>query len=74
LEPDVLTKEARIARRQQQRDEKMKATPGYRVFSVMFTLAYPFIATFTFLFSTILAVFSGLSRAVAWVMSGGKSK
>jgi len=37
METSVLTKEERIARRQQQRDEKMKATPGYRVFSVMFT-------------------------------------
>lgn len=67
------TKEERIARRNRERDKKMKATPGYVVFSVMFTLAYPFIAVFTFVMSTLLAVFSSISRAMAWVVSGGKS-
>lgn len=68
------TKEERIARRHQERDEQMKSSPGYVTFSIMFTLAYPFIAVFTFLMSTLLATFSGISRAMAWVVSGGKSK
>lgn len=68
------TKEERIARRHRERDEQMKATPGYLTFSIMFTLAYPFIAVFTFLISSLLAVFSGISTAMAWIVSGGKSK
>ena len=68
------TKEERIARRHRERDEQMKSSPGYMTFSIMFTLAYPFIAVFTFVMSTLLAVFSGISRAVAWVVSGGNSK
>ncbi|GAB3017741.1 hypothetical protein [Spirosoma pulveris] len=68
------TKEERIARRHQKRDEQMKASPGYVTFSIMFTLAYPFIAVFTFVMSALLATFSGISRAMAWVISGGKSK
>ena len=68
------TKEERIARRHRERDQQMKASPGYLTFSVMFTLAYPFIAVFTFVMSTLLALFSGISRAAAWVVSGGKSK
>lgn len=67
------TKEERIARRHRERDEQMKATPGYLTFSIMFTLAYPFIAVFTFVISTLLAVFSGISRAMAWIVSGGRS-
>ena len=65
------TKEDRIIRRNRERDKKMKASPGYITFSVMFTLAYPFIAVFTFVMSSVLAVFSGVSRAMAWVVSGG---
>ena len=68
------TKEERIARRHRERDAKMKASPGYKTFAVMFTMAYPFIAVFTFVMSTILALFSGVSRAMAWVVSGGTSK
>lgn len=68
------TKEERIARRHRERDEQMKASPGYVTFSIMFTLAYPFIAVFTFVMSTLLALFSGVSRAVAWIVSGGQSK
>lgn len=68
------TKEERIARRHRERDDQMKASPGYVVFSIMFTLAYPFIAVFTFIISTLLAFFSGISRAMAWVVSGGESK
>lgn len=68
------TKEERIARRHRERDEQMKSSPGYVTFSIMFTLAYPFIAVFTFIMSTLLGLFSGISRALAWVVSGGKSK
>jgi hypothetical protein len=66
-------KEERIARRHQERDAQMKATPGYVTFNIMFVLAYPFIAVFTFVMSSLLAVFSGISRAAAWVVSGGRS-
>ena len=68
------TKEERIARRHRERDEQMKASPGYMTFSIMFTLAYPFIAVFTFVISTLLALFSGVSKAMVWVVNGGKSK
>lgn len=68
------TKEERIARRHRERDARMKASPGYKTFAIMFTMAYPFIAVFTFVMSTILALFSGVSRAMAWVVSGGTSK
>lgn len=67
------TKAERIARRHRERDEQMKNTPGYVAFSVMFTLAYPFIAVFTFVMSSLLVVFSSVSRAMAWLVSGGKS-
>ncbi|QJD78905.1 hypothetical protein [Spirosoma rhododendri] len=67
------TKEERFARRHQEREKKMKATPGYMTFNIMFTLAYPFIAVFTFVMSTLLALFSGVSKAMAWVVSGGRS-
>ncbi len=68
------TKEERIARRHRERDEQMKGTVGYQTFNVMFVMAYPFIAVFTFVMSTLLALFSGVSRAMAWVVSGGKSR
>ena len=68
------TKEERIAKRHRLRDERMKATPGYKVFSVMFTIGYPFVALFTALISVILALISGLSQGLAWVASGGKTR
>ncbi|GAB3549204.1 hypothetical protein [Spirosoma fluminis] len=68
------TKEDRITRRHRERDAQMKASPGYVTFSIMFTLAYPFIAVFTFVMSAFLALFSGVSKAMAWVVSGGNSK
>lgn len=66
------TKEERIARRHRERESRMKATPGYKVWAVAFTIFYPFVAVFTFLFSGILAFFSGISRGLAWLASGGK--
>ncbi|MBC7568154.1 MAG: hypothetical protein H7319_00265 [Spirosoma sp.] len=68
------TKEDRIARRHRERDEQMKGSAGYQTFNVMFILAYPFIAVFTFIMSALLSIFSGISRAAAWIVSGGKSK
>lgn len=68
------TKEERIARRHREREEQMKGSVGYQTFNVMFILAYPFIAVFTFVMSTLLALFSSISRATAWVASGGKSR
>ncbi len=68
------TKEDRIARRHRERDEQMKGSAGYQTFNVMFMLAYPFIAVFTFIMSALLSIFSGISRAAAWIVSGGKSK
>ena len=68
------TKEERLARRHRERDQQMKSSPGYVTFSIMFTLAYPFIAVFTFVISSLLALFSGVSKALAWVVSGGASR
>ncbi|AQG78231.1 hypothetical protein [Spirosoma montaniterrae] len=68
------TKEERIARRHRKRDAQMRASPGYVTFSIMFTLAYPFIAVFTLVMSIALAAFSAISKAAAWVASGGKSR
>lgn len=68
------TKDERIARRHREREARMKSTPGYKVWAVAFTIFYPFIAVFTFLFSGILAFFSGLSRGLAWIVSGGKTR
>jgi hypothetical protein len=68
------SKEERVARRHRERDEKMKASAGFKTFNVLFILSYPFIAVFTFVISSLLAILSGLSRASAWLVSGGKSK
>jgi hypothetical protein len=68
------SKEERLARRHRERDEQMKASVGFKTFNVLFILAYPFIAVFTFVISSLLAVLSGLSKAGAWLASGGKSK
>lgn len=68
------TKEERIAKRHRLRDERMKATAGYKVFNVMFTIGYPFVVVLTTLISGVLALLSGLSRGMAWLASGGKSR
>ena len=70
----MLTKEQRIANRHRQRDAKMRASAGFKTFNVLFILSYPFIAVFTFVISSVLAVLSGVSRAGAWLASGGRSK
>lgn len=68
------TKEERVARRHKERDAKMRASAGFKTFNVLFILSYPFIAAFTFVISSLLAILSGVSRAGAWLASGGQSK
>ncbi|TDB61159.1 hypothetical protein [Arundinibacter roseus] len=47
----------------------VKKTTGYKVWSVAFTIFYPFIAVFTFLFSGLVMVFSGISQALAYIFN-----
>jgi hypothetical protein len=51
------------SRREEER-AALKTTFGYKLWRVMFTIMYPFIAVFTFLFSGIVMFFSGIS----WVL------
>jgi cellulose synthase/poly-beta-1,6-N-acetylglucosamine synthase-like glycosyltransferase len=51
-----------------------KNTTGYKVWSVMFTLLYPFVAIFTFVFSGIVMIFSGISRILAYLFGGSHAK
>ncbi len=55
------------SRREEERAE-LKKTTGYKVWSVAFTLLYPFIAVFTFLFSCLVMVFSGISQGLAYLL------
>ena len=55
------------SRRERERQEA-KNTVGYKVWVVMFTILYPFIAVFTFVFSGILMAFSVVSRAVVYLL------
>ncbi len=55
------------SRREEERAE-LKKTTGYKVWSVAFTIMYPFIAVFTFIFSGIVMVFSGISQALAYIL------
>lgn len=55
------------SRREEER-AALKKTTGYKVWSVAFTLLYPFIAVFTFLFSSVVMVFSGISQGLAYVL------
>jgi hypothetical protein len=55
------------SRREEERAE-LKKTTGYKVWSVVFTLMYPFIAVFTFIFSSLVMVFSGISQALAYLL------
>ena len=68
------TKEERIARRRKEREDKMKATTGYKVYAAVFTVMYPFSAVFTALFAVLVSVTSRISNAIVWVLSGGKSR
>lgn len=58
------------SKREEER-EALKNTTGYKVWSIMFTLLYPFIAIFTFVFSAIVMVFSGISRVLAYIFARG---
>ena len=55
------------SRREEERAEQKK-TVGYKVWSVVFALMYPFIAVFTFLFSTLVMIFSGISQGLAYLL------
>jgi membrane protein YqaA with SNARE-associated domain len=55
------------SRREEERAE-LKKTTGYKVWSVVFTLMYPFIAVFTFIFSSLVMVFSGISQGLAYIL------
>lgn len=46
----------------------LKNTTGYKLWSVLFTVLYPFIAVFTFVFSGIVMFFSGISRVLAYLL------
>ncbi len=61
------------SKREEERAEQKK-TIGYKVWSVIFALMYPFIAVFTFLFSTIVMIFSGVSQALVYVFGKFVSK
>ncbi len=61
------------SRREEERAEQKK-TVGYKVWSVVFALMYPFIAVFTFLISTLVLIFSGVSQALAYVFGKFVSK
>lgn len=52
----------------------LKNTAGYKIWSIMFTMLYPFIAIFTFLFSGIVMFFSGISRILAYIFGGSHAK
>ncbi|SKB54146.1 hypothetical protein [Dyadobacter psychrophilus] len=52
----------------------LKNTAGYKLWSVMFTLLYPFIAIFTFLFSGIIMFFSGISKVLAYLFGGSHAR
>lgn len=56
------------SRREEVRAE-LKKTAGYKLWSVAFTLMYPFIAVFTFIFSSIVMIFSGISQGLAYLLS-----
>jgi hypothetical protein len=61
------------SRREEERAAQ-KNTIGYKVWRVLFTLMYPFIAIFTFVFSGVVMVFSGLSRVLAYLFERGNAK
>jgi len=52
----------------------LKNTTGYKMWSVLFTILYPFIAIFTFVFSGIVMFFSGISRVLAYLFVKSSAK
>jgi hypothetical protein len=61
------------SRREEER-AALKNTTGYKLWKGMFVILYPFIAVFTFLFSGVVMLFSGISRVLAFVFSGGHAR
>jgi cellulose synthase/poly-beta-1,6-N-acetylglucosamine synthase-like glycosyltransferase len=61
------------SRREEER-AALKKTTGYKMWSVLFTILYPFIAIFTFLFSGIVMFFSGISRVLAYLLGKSSAK
>jgi hypothetical protein len=61
------------SKREEER-EALKNTTGYKLWSVMFTLLYPFVAIFTFAFSGVVMVFSGISRVLAYLFGAIHAK
>ncbi|AYQ35862.1 hypothetical protein [Runella sp. SP2] len=60
-----------LSRRQER--EQIRKSLGFRIWSVAFTIFYPFISLFTWIFTGIVLLFSGLSRGLVWVLKGGRS-
>ncbi|MCU0339006.1 MAG: hypothetical protein MUE30_03920 [Spirosomaceae bacterium] len=60
-----------IPRRQQR--ENAKQTLGYRIWSIGFAVFYPIISVFTFVFTALVQLLSGLSQGLVWLLKGGKS-
>ncbi len=63
-----MEKTSRYRSRREQERQEAKKTVGYKIWVVMFTLLYPFIAVFTFIFSGILMVFSAVSKALVYLL------
>jgi hypothetical protein len=59
-----------LSRRQER--EQIKNTLGYRIWSVAFTIFYPFISLFALVFTGIVRLFSGISQGLVWVLKGGR--
>jgi hypothetical protein len=57
--------------RKQQR-EQHKGTFGYRLWSVVFAIFYPFLSLFTALFTGVLQLFSLLSQGLVRLLGGGR--
>lgn len=51
-----------------------KPTIGSRLWDVMFTLAYPIIAVFTFALTVLVSVFSGISQGIVWLLNSFSRK
>ncbi|MDH4460251.1 MAG: hypothetical protein ACOVOW_10665 [Spirosomataceae bacterium] len=49
--------------------EKRPFTTGHIIFNILYTLAFPAIATFAFLYTVLVWVFSVPSRLIAFIAS-----
>ena len=59
--------------RQEIETKNTKKTVGYWLWRVAFLVFYPFIAVFTFVFTTLLNLLSGLSKGLARLLGGGRA-